>query len=213
MSVKVLATSLLLIICPAVMSAPIKRVEPPFWWAGFVHTELQLMVQGENVSAYKPSIDADGVSIARVERGNSPNYLFVYLDLSSASPGSFDIVFVRGDEQFSHTYELRRRTPGQVGTYDSSDVVYLVTPDRFVNGNPSNDSVEGYADELDRDDDYGRHGGDLEGLRRHLDYIADITTAIRQPTTTRWTLASAVTSSIGKWSPPRANAGSASSWT
>lgn len=174
MSVKVLATSLLFFICPVVMSAPIERVEPPFWWTGFVHSELQLMVQGENISAYTPSTEADGVRVARVERGDSPNYLFIYLDLAAASPGSFDIVFARGDEQLSHTYELRPRTFGQVGTYDSSDVVYLVTPDRFANGNPANDSVEEYVDKLDRVDDYGRHGGDLEGLRRHLDYIADM---------------------------------------
>jgi glycosidase len=174
MSFKVIATSLLFVLCPMVMSAPIERVEPPFWWTGFVHTELQLIVQGENISGYAPSIDADGIRVARVERGDSPNYLFVYLDLAAASPGSFDIVFTRDDEQLSHTYELRARIPGQVGTYDSSDVVYLVTPDRFANGNPTNDSVEGYADILDRDDDYGRHGGDLEGLRQHLDYIADM---------------------------------------
>ena len=174
MSFKAIAAWLLFVICPAAMSAPIERVEPPFWWTGFVHTELQLLVHGDRISSYVPSVGADGVTIAGVETGDSPNYLFVYLDIAAASAGSFDLVFTRGDERLAYTYELRERTPDRAGTYDSSDVIYLVTPDRFANGDPGNDSVDGYDDRLDRDDDYGRHGGDLEGIRRHLDYIADM---------------------------------------
>jgi len=152
----------------------IERVEPPFWWTGFKHAELQLLVHGNDIARYEPSVAANGISIARVASGDSPNYLFIYLDISSAEPGSFDIVFADGDKRFAQTYELRAREPGRVGTYDSSDVMYLITPDRFANGDPANDSVEGYGDEANRDDDYGRHGGDIEGVRQHLDYIADM---------------------------------------
>ena len=152
----------------------IERVEPPFWWAGFKHTELQLLVRGDDIARYEPSVAANGVSIARVASGDSPNYLFIYLDISAAQAGSFDIVFADGDERIAQAYELREREPGRVGTYDSSDVMYLITPDRFANGDPSNDAVEGYDDEPDRSDDYGRHGGDIEGVRQHLDYIADM---------------------------------------
>jgi glycosidase len=153
----------------------IDRVEPPFWWTGFEHRELQVLVRAGDITDYTPSVSVDGVSISRVERGDSPNYLFVYLDIGpSATPGSFDIVFTKNEEQLALAYELRERTPGHVGTYDSSDVIYLITPDRFVNGDPTNDNVEGYADEADRDDAYGRHGGDIEGVRQSLDYIADM---------------------------------------
>lgn len=153
----------------------IDRVEPPFWWTGFEHRELQVLVHAGDITDYTPSLSASGVSISRVERGDSPNYLFVYLDIGpSAAPGSFDIVFTKNEERLALAYELRERTPGHVGTYDSSDVIYLITPDRFVNGDPTNDNVDGYADEVDRDDDYGRHGGDIEGVRQHLDYIADM---------------------------------------
>jgi glycosidase len=174
MRFRVCAAWLLLIVGPAAVAGPLERVEPPSWWAGFKHTELQLLVHGEGISAWSPGIEGDGVAVTRVEKGDSPNYLFVYLDIASAPAGSFDIVFSNGEERLRHTYELRERTPGLVGTYDGSDVIYLVTPDRFANGNPGNDNVDGYADRLNRDDDYGRHGGDLEGIRQHLDYIADM---------------------------------------
>jgi glycosidase len=172
MSLRVIAAWLLVIVSPAVLAGPVERVEPPSWWTGFKHTELQLLVHGEDISAYAPNVEADGITLSRVEPGDSPNYLFLYLDIAAAPAGSFDIVFTRGDERLTYAYELRERLPGNVGSYDSSDVIYLVTPDRFANGDPGNDSIDGYADKLDRDDDYGRHGGDLEGIRRHLDYIA-----------------------------------------
>ncbi len=150
----------------------IARVEPPFWWTGFEHTELQLLVHASGIAEFTPSVSGRGVSLARVERGDSPNYLFVYLDTANADAGTFELVFENGDDRIGHTYELRQRIADHVGTYDASDVIYLVTPDRFANGDPSNDDVDGYEDEADRDDDYGRHGGDIEGLRRHLDYVA-----------------------------------------
>ena len=174
MSLRVFAAWLLVIVSPAVLAGPIERVEPPSWWTGFEHTELQLLVHGDGISAWSPSVDGDGIVVTRVEKGDSPNYLFIYLDIAAAPAGSFDIVFRNGDERLRHTYELRERIPGHVGSYDSSDVIYLLTPDRFANGDPGNDTVDGYADTLDRDDDYGRHGGDLEGIRQHLQYIADM---------------------------------------
>ena len=152
----------------------IARVEPPFWWTGFKHTELQLLVHAGDIAGYMASVSAPGVSVSRVEHGDSPNYLFVYLDIeASTRAGTFDIEFDNGEEGFAYAYELRERQPVHVGTYDSSDVIYLITPDRFANGDPLNDNVDGYEDEADRNDDYGRHGGDLEGIRQHLDYIAD----------------------------------------
>ena len=155
----------------------IERVEPPFWWQGFKNSELQLLVHGENVGDLAPSIDYPGIDVARVERGDSQNYLFVYLDINaSAEPGTFEIVFSAEDRSVAHPYELRERTANSshVGSVDGSDVIYLITPDRFANGDPANDSLEDYADKLDRDDDYGRHGGDLAGIGQRLDYIRDM---------------------------------------
>ena len=150
------------------------RIEPPFWWAGFEHHELQLLLHAGGIAAYTPVVEAKGVRLVRVERSDNPNYLFVYLDIGEAAAGEFEIVLEHAGRRIAYTYELQERREGHVGTYDASDVIYLVTPDRFANGDPSNDNVEGYADRADRDDDYGRHGGDLAGVQQHLDYIDDM---------------------------------------
>ena len=155
----------------------IERVEPPFWWQGFKQRELQLLVYGKDVAELTPSLDYPGIDVARVERGDSPNYLFVYLDIrASAKPGTFDIVFANEDRSVAHAYELRQKNaaPGHVTGLDGGDVIYMITPDRFANGDPSNDSLDDYADKLDREDDYGRHGGDLAGIRQRLDYLGDM---------------------------------------
>ncbi len=161
---------------PAVEDA-ILHVEPPFWWQGFEHRELQLLVHGDDVAGLSADVDYPGVSVDRVTSGDSPNYLFVYLDIApSAAPGFFDIVLSNEERAVSHSYELREKNPDPEYTraYSSADIVYLITPDRFANGDESNDSVDGYEDGLDRANDYGRHGGDLAGVRQHLDYIADM---------------------------------------
>ncbi|MDH3865433.1 MAG: alpha-amylase family glycosyl hydrolase, partial [Gammaproteobacteria bacterium] len=153
----------------------IERIEPPFWWAGFEHRELQLMLHGNNISLLTPAVDHEGVSISRVVRVASPNYLFVYLDIGpGAEPGPFDIAFSEGDYTITRTYELRRKNPdaGHVKGFTSADAIYLIMPDRFANGDPNNDEFYFLDDKLDRDDPYGRHGGDLKGIENHLDYIA-----------------------------------------
>ncbi len=157
--------------------AEIERLEPPFWWQGFEHRELQLLVYGPDIGSTRPSIDYPGVRISRVVSVESPNYLFVYLDIDAdAEPGGFPIRFESASGRVTHTFELRERAQGAAAIegFDSSDVVYLVTPDRYANGDPSNDHIEAMGDVLDRDEPYGRHGGDIAGIREHLDYIADM---------------------------------------
>ena len=155
----------------------IERVEPPFWWQGFKNSELQLLVHGEDIGALSVDVDYAGVEVTRVERGDSPNYLFVYLEIgASADPGSFEIKFTGPERTLSRSYELRKKNPDPAYTraFTSADVVYLITPDRFANGDESNDSIDGYDDRLNREDDYGRHGGDIAGVLQHLDYISDM---------------------------------------
>ena len=153
----------------------IERVEPPFWWTGFEHRELQLMLHGNNISLLTPAVERDGVSISRVVRVESPNYLFVYLDIEpNAEPGTFGITFSEGGYSFERTYELRGKNtdPAHTTGFSSADSIYLVIPDRFANGDPDNDEFYFLNDKLDREDPYGRHGGDLAGIENHLDYIA-----------------------------------------
>lgn len=155
----------------------IARVEPPFWWQGFRNTELQLLVHGHDIATLSVVVDYPGVSVERIEKGDSSNYLFIYLDVNAAAePGTFDIVLNGKDRSLSHRYELRERRPGAADTkgFSAADTIYLLTPDRFANGDPANDSIDGYADKLNRGNDYGRHGGDIAGVLQHLDYISDM---------------------------------------
>ena len=158
-------------------AGPIDRVEPPFWWQGFEHKELQIMIHGHGTARFDVSVEYPGVTVNRVERVESENYVFLYLDIDAAAePGKFDIVLKDDDIRVVHEYELKQKNtdPEHTKGFSPADAIYLVTPDRFANGNPSNDTVEGLSDRLDRDNDYGRHGGDLAGLGDSLDYIRDM---------------------------------------
>lgn len=173
----ILAIALFFALPLQALAASVERVEPPFWWTGFKETGLQLLVHGENISAYTPGIDYPGVTIERVETVQSPNYLFLYLDVGAdAKPGTFEIVFTGEDGSLTHRYGLLKKNedPGHAQGFDGSDTIYLITPDRFANGNPDNDSIEGMADTLDRDNKGGRHGGDIKGIRDSLPYIRDM---------------------------------------
>ncbi|WKK66214.1 glycoside hydrolase family 13 protein [Lutimonas zeaxanthinifaciens] len=157
----------------------LERVEPPNWWIGFKNNDLQLLIKGDDISDYTPKIEYAGVSIEKINKAKSPNYLFLDLKISSETkPGTMLIVFERkGKKKIKYEYELKKRArPSKefVG-FDSSDVVYLITPDRFANGLPENDIVDGLKeDAIDRSRDYARHGGDIKGISNHLDYIDEM---------------------------------------
>ncbi len=155
----------------------IERLEPPFWWAGMKNTELQLLVYGEQVSGLEPEIDSPGIKIEDVVRVENQNYLFVNLNIGDADPGSFNISFRKdGKTKIVYRYELyaRKKNSSVRRGVNNSDIIYLITPDRFANGNPANDNVERYTDKLNRSDPDGRHGGDIQGVINHLDYISDM---------------------------------------
>ncbi|NCB09930.1 MAG: alpha-amlyase, partial [Bacteroidia bacterium] len=146
----------------------LSRVEPMFWWAGMKSPELQLMVHGENISLTGVSLEYPGVELVAVTKVQNPNYLFVDLKLSpDVLPGKFDIQFIQGKKiMATYPYELKQRENGSSSRsgFNSSDVIYLITPDRFVNGNPGNDWVEGMKEKPDRTNRDGRHGGDIRGI-------------------------------------------------
>ena len=157
----------------------IERVEPPNWWVGFENKKLQLLVKHEGIGAYQASIDFPGVTLIKQHQAKSPNYLFLDVAISDATPaGKFNIRFSKeGEATLKHTYELKSREKSgeeYVG-FNSSDVIYLITPDRFANANPANDSIEGLQEtEVNRDHDHKRHGGDIQGITKGLDYISDM---------------------------------------
>ncbi len=155
-------------------AATLERVEPPHWFLGYRDTSLQLMLHGEGMAAMTPSVDAPGIRIDRFETGDSPNYLFVYLDLGpEASPGRFTLTLEGGGETLTHDYDLRAKNPDpdHARGFSGEDTIYLITPDRFVNGDPGNDNDPELGDPVDRSELCGRHGGDLAGITGSLDYI------------------------------------------
>ena len=157
----------------------IERIEPLNWWVGFKNPSLQLLVRHPNISEWTPEIRYSGVSIEKVHQADSPNYLFLDLNVSeSTTPGKFNIIFKKeGEPSLVHTYELKARIkPSEdYAGFDSSDAIYLITPDRFANANPENDIIETLKDtSLDRTDGYARHGGDIKGITNHLDYIENL---------------------------------------
>lgn len=166
-----------LLIAPAIF-AQIEHLEPPFWWAGMKNPNLQLMVHGKDISKHTVELSYDGVTIQSVSSVKNPNFLFIDLKLDpEVLPGKFDIHFLTdGKIVFSYSYELKHREPGSAERegFNNSDVMYLIMPDRFANGNPSNDAISEMKEKPDRNEMLGRHGGDIKGIADHLDYIASL---------------------------------------
>jgi glycosidase len=162
---------------PAYAAPTIDHMEPPFWWAGMHNKSLQLMVHGERIAELEPTLSYPGVRIAAVTRVASRNYLFIDLVIGEdAAPGAFDIVFKGAGRSAKYGYRLLEREKGSAARagFNSADAIYQVMPDRFANGNPANDTVATLADKADRKIGHGRHGGDIQGMIDHLDYIAGL---------------------------------------
>ena len=155
----------------------VTRVEPLSWWVG-MKTDLQLLIQGQNISAAEVSIEGgSGVSVAAVHKAESPNYVFVDVAIADdATPGTYYIVFKNGKKTFKYPYEIAAREEGSAErkSFTTADMVYLIMPDRFANGDASNDSTENTAEDADRENPNGRHGGDIQGVIDHLDYISEL---------------------------------------
>lgn len=152
----------------------LQRVEPAFWWVGMKNPSLQLLVYGTQISTLTPVITEPGIRLSQTIHTENPNYLFLDLDLRGAKPGNFTIAFQeKGKTKHSYAYQLRQRAPGAAlrKGYSTEDVMYLITPDRFANGNPSNDNVSSLYEQANRSFQGGRHGGDIQGIRERLDYI------------------------------------------
>lgn len=157
--------------------AVIKKVAPTFWWAGMKNPELQVLLYGDDISSSEVSISSKDIYLKEIVRQSNSNYLIIYLDLNEAKAQNFDIILTKGRKVTKVPYELKERTRKglDIEGFTSSDVLYLIMPDRFANGNPENDVVPGMLEnKVDRNEQYARHGGDFKGISEHLDYISDL---------------------------------------
>ena len=135
---------------------------------------VQVMINGDGVRDALPEINREGVRLDSVVRLDSPNYLLLYLNIGSdAVPGKFPITLVNGKKKTRIEYELRARGAKQYTPFSSADLLYLLMPDRFANGNTANDddATLNHPVKSDRENPNGRHGGDIEGITKHLGYI------------------------------------------
>ncbi|WP_455541287.1 alpha-amylase family glycosyl hydrolase, partial [Prevotella fusca] len=156
----------------------VTRIDPTNWYADMQDPTLQLMVYGKDIKFADVSVDYPNVKIDSLVRLDSPNYLLIYLNLKGAKPGDIVLTFSnKNGKKTTQKFHLKARE--MAGTerkgFDISDVLYMLMPDRFANGNPKNDIIKGMEDQLcNRNEPSLRHGGDLEGLRQHLDYFTDL---------------------------------------
>lgn len=156
----------------------IKHIEPAFWWVGMQHQQLQIMVHGDQISELNPSFSYPNLQLDSVVKTSNANYLFIYLSLNKNTiAGKFELILSKGKkEKLRYSYELKQRkeTSAQRIGFNSSDAMYLITPDRFANALTENDEVDNLYERKNRSEDYGRHGGDIQGIINHLDYVQEM---------------------------------------
>jgi glycosidase len=159
-------------------SITIKRLEPSGWWIGMKNPELMLMVYGDSISLTNVSINIPGVKTNEIKKVESLNYLFIYLTIGeNTKAGDYKIQFRKnGKTVCSTSFNLWQREIGSADRigFNSSDVIYLIMPDRFSNGNSAKGNSPELLDISKRDGPYGRHGGDLKGISDHLSYISGL---------------------------------------
>lgn len=152
----------------------ISRIDPTDWYVGMKNPTVQLMAYGQNITAVKNvTTDYPGARVDSVVRLDSPNYLLVYMNLHGAQPGTMTLRF----DKTKVAYQLRQREMAgdkRMG-FTNADVLYMLMPDRFASGRSDNDQIKGMRKYVnDRTKPSLRHGGDLEGIRQHLDYFKEL---------------------------------------
>ena len=163
--------------------AQVDKVEPPFWWSDMNHSDVQIMFYGKNISENEVSV-SNGIVIKSIQKTENPNYIFVTIDTKNSAAQDLIFTFKNKTKSFTKNYSLksrREKSKFRKG-YDSSDMIYLIMSDRFANGNPNNDSTTETIEKADRNNKNGRHGGDIEGIIKNLDYIKELGATAVWPT-------------------------------
>lgn len=155
--------------------AQIDKMEPPFWYEGMNKSEIQVLFYGKNIAENTVSI-SNNVVITNVTKTENPNYVFVTIDTKNIAAQTLKFTFKNGKKSFTKDFEIKKRRENSAlrKGFDASDVVYLLMPDRFANGNVSNDSSSKLQEKANRELPGGRHGGDVQGIIDNLDYINEL---------------------------------------
>lgn len=155
----------------------VDKIDPPHWWMGMNDSSLQLQIYGKDIKSADVVVDVDGVKIDSVARlDGSDDYLFLYLNIADdVKPGDIPVVFKKDKKQLKINYNLRSRAAELKGAqgFSAADVMYMIMPDRFADANPENNKIESmkFPVGANRQNLNVRHGGDIEGIMNHIDYI------------------------------------------
>ncbi|HOJ38756.1 MAG TPA: alpha-amylase family glycosyl hydrolase [Ignavibacteriales bacterium] len=163
-----------IVIITKLIAFEIERVEPSNWWVGFKEKRLQIMLYGKDLENCNVELKNTKARLFKVDKVDNKNYLFLTLDLTQAQPGIFDIVIKDKKDIKTIKYELKLRKYQNVGKITPGDVIYLLMPDRFANGDINNDKVEGYYEQVDLNNVDARQGGDLRGVINNLNYFENL---------------------------------------
>ncbi len=159
-------------------TSDIERCDPPFWWTGMKNPSLEILFKGKHIQDYSIEIKNRNVTIEKLIKPDNPDYVILKLKIAAeAKAGKFQIKFTSGSRMFSHEYELKERAANNNvhQGINSSDFIYLLIPDRFSNGDTTNDKIAGMQDSVFcRDSLFSRHGGDLQGVMNHMDHFKEL---------------------------------------
>jgi neopullulanase len=164
----------MLLTCTVANAQSITHLEPSSWWVGMQHDTVQVLVYGKDLKPFKVQSNYEGVTITNTSTVANSNYLFVSLYIAPiAKPGNVVLTFTNGNKKLQATFVLQARQANSAARkgFSSSDAIYLIVPDRFANGDSTNDAVKGMRELPKRSEPFGRHGGDIQGIINRLDYI------------------------------------------
>ncbi len=153
----------------------VDKMEPPFWWSDMQHSDVRIMFYGKNIAQNDVSV-SNNIIIKGVQKTENPNYLFVTIDTKNVAAQDFVFTFKNKNKSFTKSYSLKSRKENSRfrESYDASDVIYLLMPDRFANGNNVNDSDASVTEKYNREFPGGRHGGDIEGIIKNINYLHEL---------------------------------------
>ncbi len=155
------------------------RVDPPNWWTGMQNNVLQLLVNGKNIAEYNTvTIQPEGINIVAINKVENKDYLFLELQINqNALPGTYSFTFKNNAKELTYKYQIfnKNAEAKAIEGLNNSDLIYLIMPDRFANGNLNNDIIANFNEaKISRDSILCRHGGDIAGIANQLNYIADL---------------------------------------
>jgi len=161
----------------------VDRIEPPFWWSDMHHSDVQIMFYGKNIAQHDV-VASNGIIIKNIQKTENPNYLFITIENKDITAKDFIFTFKNKENTFTQNYSLRSRKENSRfrKSFDSSDLIYLIMSDRFANGNPAIDNTDETFEKVNRSNKDGRHGGDIEGIIKNLDYLKELGVTAVWPT-------------------------------